>query len=432
MPSTRLLAALGLVTLLLPAGLLLPWMVPMAFAVDALLLLAFAVDLRRAAGASLEARREWPPLLVQDSPAVVETAVTSRASRALRLRLREGLSPALAPAPRRHEMELPAGGRGEWSVELSPSRRGDHAVAPLTVRCLGPWGLAWSQRDLLPVERRAVFPQVRWQGKVGQLLVLAQRRQLGTPDRHLRGVGSEPYGLREYLPGDPLNRIHWKATARHGRLVTREETWERGARLVVLIDGARAMASLDGARSKLDHALAAALALTRVAAARGDQVTVVGFSDRVERTVRVGRSMAAAYRALYDFEARLVEPAYDLAVEAAIDASPRRATVLLFTSVVDLVAGEVLRDALLKLERRHRPMLINLQDAELSHLALDPPVDADAAYAQASALEILLANRRLTQRMRRAGVRVVQPVADRLALETLESYLEIFRGRGSR
>jgi hypothetical protein len=40
-----------------------------------------------------------------------------------------------------------------------------------------------------------------------------------------RGAGSETYALREYLKGDPPTKIHWKATARHGRLVTREETW---------------------------------------------------------------------------------------------------------------------------------------------------------------------------------------------------------------
>jgi len=68
------------------------------------------------------------------------------------------------------------------------------------------------------------YPQVRWDGKVGHLLVLAHRRSLGRHPQRIRGLGREPYALREYLPGDPPNKIHWKATARHGRLITREET----------------------------------------------------------------------------------------------------------------------------------------------------------------------------------------------------------------
>jgi uncharacterized protein (DUF58 family) len=277
-----------------------------------------------------------------------------------------------------------------------------------------------------------VFPQVRWEGRVGKLLALAQRRRLGQVSTRFQGAGSELYALRDFRPGDPLTRIHWKATARFGRLVAREDTWERGGRLVVLLDCARAMASIDGVRSKLDHALAATLALARVAVARGDGVTVLAVSDRVERTVRVrsgGRGLAAAYAGLYDLEARLVEPAYDLAAEAALAVEPRSATVVLMTSVVDPASAELLRSALVRLERRHRPLLVNLEDPEIHALARRPPATPAEAFAQVSCLEILLANRRLGARLRRAGVRFVSTSADRLALETLAAYLARFRGR---
>jgi uncharacterized protein (DUF58 family) len=270
---------------------------------------------------------------------------------------------------------------------------------------------------------------------VGQLLALAQRHQLGSVPLAVQGAGSEPYALREYLPGDPPSRLHWKATARHGRLITREETWERGARLLILLDCARTMTSREGDRSKLDHALAAALALARVASARGDRVTVAAFASGVERVVRVGtggRGIARAYEALYDLEARLAEPAYDLAAQEAYDLEGRSATVVLFTSVVDLAAAELLRAALLSLERRHRPLLVNLEDPELQALATRPPREAAEAFAQVAALEILLANRRLGRTLRRAGIRVVSTPADRLALEALEAYLAMFRRRLAR
>jgi uncharacterized protein (DUF58 family) len=229
-----------------------------------------------------------------------------------------------------------------------------------------------------------------------------------------------------------MTRIHWKATARHDRPITREETWERGTRLVVLLDCARAMTSVDGGRSKLDHALAAALALVRVASARGDRVAVVGFSDRVDRVVRIragARGVSRAYAALFDLEARLVEPAYDLAAETVSSLESRRCIVVLLTSVADLAAAELLREALLTL-RRHRVLLVNLEAPDLVRLALGVPRRPEEAFAKASALEILLANRRLGRRLRRRGVRVVAASADGLALATLEGYLG-FTGRPS-
>jgi uncharacterized protein (DUF58 family) len=211
--------------------------------------------------------------------------------------------------------------------------------------------------------------------------------------------------------------------------VSREDTWERSARLVVLLDCARAMASMDGRRSKLDYAVAATLALTRVAAARGDQVTILAFSDRVLRTVRVrsgGRGASLAYQALYDVEAQLTEPAYDLAAEAVFGVETRSATVVLFTSVVDLAAAELLRESLLRLGRRHRALLLNLEDPELRALAAAEPETPPQAFAQVASLEIQLANRRLARHLRRGGIRVVNTPADRLALEALEAYLAIY------
>jgi len=138
------------------------------------------------------------------------------------------------------------------------------------------------------------------------------------------------------------------------------------------------------------------------------------------------RSLQVAYSQLYDLEARLVEPAFDLAAETAAGLESRRSTVVLFTSVVDLAAAELLRRSILTLEKRHRPILINLQDPELIALSSEPPEKPQDAFAQASALDILLSGKELATRLRHAGVRVVNAPAERLALEALETYLAMF------
>ncbi|MEM7356242.1 MAG: DUF58 domain-containing protein, partial [Acidobacteriota bacterium] len=362
MPAARVFFLLALTTVLVVVAVIeRAWGLPILL-LDGAILVAFAIDLVRARRATLSASRAWPRILVQGAEAEIRLEIVNGDSRPLRVRLRDTLHPGLAEAPRRTELELPAGGRSAWSYSICPQRRGEHPAGPLVARVLGPWRLAWTQTELLDTETQRVYPRVRWDGKVGQLLLLAHRQALGRNPQRLRGLGSELYALREYRPGDPPNKVHWKATARHGKLVSREETWERGAKLVVLLDCARGMSGSDGERSKLDHALAASLALTRVAASRGDTVTLIAFSDRIERRVRIHsghRSIHDAYGAVYDLSARLVEPAFDLAAETANQTESRRSTVVLFTSVVDLAAAELLRGAVLHLERRHRPILIN-------------------------------------------------------------------------
>ncbi len=426
MPSSRVILVASVTTVLLAVAAVVPWMAWLALGIDLGLVAAALEDHRRAGAAGLSARRVWPRVLMQGCSAVIE--VRLRGERACALVARETLHPGLAPAPVREMLNLEPGRETVWSYAVKPRSRGQHLVGPLTVRVLGPLGLAWAQIDLLKPEAKRVYPRVRWDGRVGRLLQLAHRRQLGRAPLRIHGAGREPYALRAYRPGDPPTRIHWKATARQGRLVSREDAWERGGRLVVLLDAGRAMASLDGAQSKLDHALAAALALVRIALSRGDRVTVLAFSSRPERFLRLAPRadvVARAYGALFDLEARLAEPAYDVAIERALAAESRRSAVVLFTSIVDLSASETLGEALVALARRHQPILVNLEDPDLGRLARSAPSSPEEAFAKVASLEVMLANRALSRRLARVGVRTVNAPADRLALDTLQTYLRL-------
>jgi uncharacterized protein (DUF58 family) len=431
-PAPRLLAAIAVLTAVAAVSVLATGLRGVVAAADLLLLGAFWVDLRAARATRLTAARRWPTLLAQGASAEVLVEL-SGVDRPVAVSLREGLHSALAAAPLRNRMRVRPGRASVWTYRIRPRRRGAHRVLPLTARIEGPWRLAWSQRDLLPSEEARVYPQVRWEGRAARLLALAHRRQLGLSPTLLRGLGSEPYGVRRYSEGDPPNRIHWKATARHGQVMSREETWEKSAHLVVLLDCGRAMASMDGTRSKLDAALAAALALTRFASARGDRVLLAAFSNRIERVVRVrpgARGVSQAYAALYDLEARLTESAYDVAAESARDAEFRRAKVVLLTSLVDLAGADLLREALVRLRRAHRPLLVHLEDPDIARLALGMPESPLEAYAKVSALEILLGNRRLATLLRHSGIDTVSTSADRLTLDTLDLYLRSLRLAG--
>ncbi|HVS64920.1 MAG TPA: DUF58 domain-containing protein [Thermoanaerobaculia bacterium] len=443
-PARRAFLVLGLLTLLLALSPLSPRIVGLVGMVDGAVLLGVLVDWLLARRIPLRARRGWPETLTQLHPSSGEAERTRltleleseglRRGAGVTIEIEETLHPALATLPWRRRLELDRPRRFE--IALEPSRRGVHEAGPLTARVRGPLGLCWAQRRLLEPERISVYPRMRWGGRVGKLLALAQRHELGTVTLDRRGLGGEIYALRRYRAGDPRTRIHWKATARRGFLVTREDTWERGRPVVILLDCGRAMSTVEDGLTKLDHSLAASLALVRLAAGHGDQVTIVAFSDRIQRIVRVRPSttgLALAYRQLYDLEARPVESLYDLAAETVLQMTLPRSTVMVLTSLVDLATAEILQEALNRLRRRHRPVLVNLEDASVRRLAEEPPRNTAEAYAKLASLEILLRNRDLATELRRRGIAAVAAPADRLALESLETYLEILRlGAGGR
>ena len=440
-PAQRFFVAFGLATLALTLGAVQPGFIRVVLGLDILLLLLLAFDWTRARRTSFLAERKWPDVVTQRHPDEESTesrserqdlglSLSTASPRSVHYQLREVLHPALTTLPFESAGILEPGVRRILRVPLYPRERGNHSTGPLVVRTLGPWKLCWAQRTAIESEEIRVYPRVRWGGRVGQLLALAQRRELGAVSIQQRGLGGELYALRRYQSGDSRNRIHWRASARRGYLVTREDSWERGTPLTIMLDCGRALSTRADGLAKLDHSLAACLALTRLAAGRGDRVTIVAFSDCVHRTVSVRPGQAgvsAAYERLFDLEPRNVESLYDVAAERVLQLKLGRSTVLMLTSVVDLAIAELLSKAVAQLKRRHQTVLINLEDAAVRKLAEDAPATTAEAFAKVSSLEIMLRNRTLAAQLRRQGTLTVAAPADRLALETLETYLEVLQ-----
>ena len=233
MPSSRVFFLLALTTVLVVAGVVVPDLGRLALLLDGAILAAFAVDYLRVRRAALVAERRWPRLLVQGAEAEVTVELASGDARSRRVRLRDTLNPALAVAPRRTELELPARGRLAWSYRIRPRRRGEHLSGPLVARILGPWRLAWTQRQLLAGEPRRVYPQVRWDGKVGHLLVLAHRRSLGRHPQRIRGLcpgGAQDCHQGSWTPAPRIRSVPSSSGmsevwARHGLSIGEGRRW---------------------------------------------------------------------------------------------------------------------------------------------------------------------------------------------------------------
>jgi len=436
-PARRLFFALGLISPVIIGAILVDWLFPLAVGLDVLVLFLAFVDTRMASGLPLAVRREPAPLLAQGRVTTLTVHLSNPGRRNAVLRIRDGLHPSLAGAPPSTEIKIGPHRSWDWKVDIKPRQRGEFHLLPITLRVRGPLGLAWAQRDIGGKETLVVYPQIRWGGEVGRLLKMAQQHQLGQLSWNRRGATGESYALREYLSGDPMRRIHWKASARHGRLIVREDSLERGNAIHILLDAGRAMAApASPTHSKFDEALAAALVISRVAISRHDRTSILVFSDQLEAVVRIrpGTSgIKAAYRRLYALQPKLVEPAFELATARLLDLEQRRGLVIILTSMADLIALEQLEDTLLRLRKRHQVLLMNLEDPELERLALGSPSSEEEAFAKTSALKILVANRAASRRIRAQGIRIRSTSAARFAAAAVSGYLDTLIGdRGAR
>lgn len=424
-PSRRGLALLGACGLVIMAGLVVPWLTWVGLGLDVLVVGLMVVDALRARSTLLPTSRVLPESVHQDEPTEGVRVLENPGTRPVHLRLREVLGPALSDTTLDVELTLAPRSRASVPVPIQPRHRGTGTAAPGALRIAGPWGLAWAERSAGTAEPVRILPTARLGGEQGLAIERALRGAPGLHARQRRGHSSELHALREYQPGDPLGRIHWKASARRGRPITRETIWEQHQQVVVLVDAGRPMAARADHRTKLDHAIAAALALLRVAVAQRDTASIVLYSRELRQVVRVDRrtrSFRPAFEALYDERADLQEPDLTPAVRWCAHHLPRRSLVLVITSVLDAQGADRLSEGLAGLAQRHVPVLVNLEDPGLLAHVRSKPGSPETAAAKVSAMAMQDRLDGLAARLRQRGVEVMGAPSDRLALGLIEAY----------
>jgi uncharacterized protein (DUF58 family) len=428
-PRRRLLAALaagaGLVALTVASPLL--WAVAVAY--HAALAWTLVRDARRLPSpARFVASRQLPRPLSLGADQEVLLGLSCAGAAGLRCAVADHVPPDLHASARSVEGAFDAGGQLVLGYGVRPVRRGAYRLAALDVRVWRPDGW-WLRHFRLPlVDEVAVYPDVlairRWQLTLRRgVRALPGQRRARPP-----GAATVPGALRDYLPGDDVRRIHWKATARRDRPVTAEPEAERGQQVVVAVDCGRLMTAPAGHLTKLDHAVNAALLLAWVAQSNGDRVGLLTFDDRVRAFLAPRRGVRQVTRVnevLHRVEPGYAEPEYGEAFGYVAHQVRGRALVVVLTDVLDPAASADLVAHGVRLGARHRLLVVAMTDPAVVAALRQPMVRSGDAYRWAAAEELVAARRRAFETLQRGGVQCLDVEAGRLSPSLVERYLEL-------
>lgn len=395
--------------------------------VNLLLAAAVVADLLLAAGVQrLRITRSGDTQVLLGETATVTVTVRNPGRRPLRAVVRAAWPPSAHAVPGRAPLRVPAGGQGSVTSTLTPDRRGDKPSATVIVRSYGPLGLAARQRRHAVTWSVRVLPPFRSRRHLGEKLALL--RQLEGQHRSLlRGPGTEFDSLREYVQGDDVRSIDWRAVARRGDVMVRTWRPERDRRILVVLDTGRTAAGRVAGIPRLDASMDAILLLTALATRAGDQVDLIAFDRRLRaRVLGAPRPsvLAAVTTALAPLDAELTETDTAALASAVLTVARRRWLVVLLTDLNPVVIEEGLLPRLGTLVARNLIMIAAVADPRLAELAAGRG-DADQVYGAAAAETALAQRERITTLLRRQGVQVVDAPPDRLPAALADAYLEL-------
>ncbi|MDQ3383510.1 MAG: DUF58 domain-containing protein [Actinomycetota bacterium] len=353
--------------------------------------------------------------------------VTNPGRRRVRGRLRDAWVPSAGATGERHTLDLPGGERRRLTTTLQPTRRGDRKADRVTVRSTGPLGLAARQRSVVvPGAVRALPP---FNSRKHLPSRLAHLRQIdGRSAVRTRGQGTEFDSLRDYVEGDDVRSIDWRATARRQHVVVRTWQPERDRRVILVLDTSRTSAARVDDEPRLDAAMDAALLLAALASRAGDRIDLVAGDRKVRARVRPNTDRTALLHelvtAMAPLEPVLVEADWTLLAGTVTSLTRRRALVVLLTALEPAAIEEGLVPVLPALTAHHRIVVASVADPELARMRADLG-GLEGVYDAAAAERTESLRHRTAQALERMGVTVLDADPERLPPALADHYLAL-------
>jgi uncharacterized protein (DUF58 family) len=241
-----------------------------------------------------------------------------------------------------------------------------------------------------------------------------------------RGHGTEFDVLREYVIGDDVRSIDWRASARHNDVVVRTWRPERDRRLVCVLDTGRTSALRVGNAPRLDAAIDAALLLAVLADRADDRVDMIALDSAVRARVEGGGHKAKVARlidAMASLEAAPAETDFQLLARELLRRDRKRSLVVIFTALEPAPMIEGLLPLLPRLTARHKVLVAGVRDPAVSRLAQLPAASAADVHTSAAAQRVLTERDRVRDVLARFGATVVDADTGDFASRVADVYL---------
>jgi uncharacterized protein (DUF58 family) len=377
---------------------------------------------------ALRARRKVQPILKQSQLVPVELTLINQADKPASFQIVDSPPIEFTGSPKIITLRLPPKREVVETYQLKSYRRGSFKFGPVYYRIIGPLGLIQRQGKIDLPQQVQVLPDMTGEGSRDLQLALAGAFQAGRRTVARRGEGSEFESLREHQRDDDFRHIDWKASAKRGKLISRQYETERDQRLMILLDTGRLMSPKIGSYRKLDYAINASVHLAQIALHKGDLVGYALFNDelRAYAEPKKGQAQMAHFvRNLTSLQATRLESDYAAVFHHVLRRCSRRTLIVCFTDLGDAASAESLLQAALPLMPRHLPVVVTVSNSEILAVTRKIPENEFEVYRHVAATEIWNDYQRTLRGLRSRGVVTISVPAQELSTAAINEYLRI-------
>jgi len=325
-------------------------------------------------------------------------------------------------------LTLQAGESKVIEYHLRPVKRGEYSFGAVNVLVSSPLRLfarrfRFSADALVPV-----YPSYIQMRKYE--LMAISHRLTDTGIKKIRRIGNnqEFELIKEYVAGDDLRTVNWKATARKSRLMVNQYQDERSQQVYSIIDKGRVMQMPFNGMSLLDYAINATLVISNIAIKKSDRAGLLTFQDRVGSMLPAGRlnnQMASIQEILYNQKTAFLESDFSALYARIRRSISQRSLLLLFTNFESIHGLHRQLPYLINLARTHLLIVIFFENTELTEVIQTPAENLKAIYYKAIAERFNYEKKLIVKELQKHGIQSILTSPEKLTINTINKYLEL-------
>ncbi|QEH43935.1 DUF58 domain-containing protein [Chitinophaga sp. XS-30] len=323
---------------------------------------------------------------------------------------------------------LHSGEEKTFTYQLRPVERGEYGFGDTHVFVSGIFGL---------VKRRFTFHHPVTV-KVYPSFVQLRQYELMSFKHHLDGIGvhrkrvighsMEFDHIREYVRGDDVRTLNWKATARRGNLMVNNFMEERSQQVYCVIDKGRNMKMPFDGMTLLDYAINSALVFCNVALQKGDKAGLATFTGKETAILPASSKRAQLSKLLeqlYHQDTQWTESDYEsLGVHLRTSLS-QRSLLILYTNFESASAMQRQLPYLRQLAKYHLLLVVFFENTELKKLNERKAAEVEDIYIQVIAQKFAHEKKQIVRELAHHGIMSLLTTPEQLTVDVVNKYLEL-------
>jgi len=376
----------------------------------------------------LRIERELAERLNLGDENTIRLRVTNLTNQMINYSLIEGYPAEMQNRSTTHFGILQSGATRVYTYTFKPRSRGTYEFGDVFVIMRSIFFMV-SRRVDIPLKQTVdVYPSVLEMKRYELLVFQQQKTSMGIKKIRRLGNNSEFEQIKNYVQGDELKTINWKATSRRNELMVNQYQEEKSQSIYCIIDKSRNMQMEFDGLSMLDYSINSTLVFSNIALRKGDKAGLITYSDKIGTLLgaeRSGGQMRRIQEALFNQKTHYKEASYDLLYQSIRRTVKSRSLLMLFTNFETEFSMRRAIPVLRRMNQKHVLVVVFFQNAELEELAYKPSKTIQDVYQSAVAERMISTKSKIARELRNHGIQTVLTLPEDLSINTINKYLEL-------